>query len=162
LQETGPNGIFAKSRFGNYTTEKEKHSMSSDLSPYLGNKVLRWMNNDAAMPSSPASLWVSLWNGNPKAGGTEISGTISAGGRQQVTFTSLASGVNHLLTSSAAADFGNAAGAASLSHIGLHDSHVGGNLLASKAAAGGPLSILVGTGVKFLAGAITFNVGSDT
>jgi hypothetical protein len=134
----------------------------SDLSPYLGNKFCRWLNNDAAMPSSPAGLYVSLWNGNPLAGGTEVTTTIHAGGRVQCTFTTLASGTDHLMTSSAAVDFGNAAAASSITHIGLHDAASSGNLLAKKALVGGAQSIAIGSPVKFAAGGITFNVGSDT
>lgn len=136
--------------------------MSSDLSAYIGNKICRWLNNDAAMPSSPASLWISLFNGNPKSGGTEVSSTIHSGGRVQVTFTTLASGVDHLMTSSAAVDFGSAAAASSISYLGLHDAAASGNLIASKAIVGGAQAVAVGSPVKFLAGGITFNVGSDT
>ena len=74
----------------------------------------------------------------------------------------LASGVSHLLTSDIAVDFGAAAGAATLSHLALFDAQTSGNLLAGKAMVGGAQAIQVGTGVKFLAGGITFNIGSDT
>lgn len=134
----------------------------SDLTPYLGNKLCRWLNNDAAMPSSPASLWVSLWNGNPLAGGTEVTATIHSAGRVQCTFTTLASGTDHLMTSSAAVDFGSAAAASSISYIGLHDAASSGNMLAKKAIVGGAQAIALGSPVKFLTGGITFNVGSDT
>jgi hypothetical protein len=136
--------------------------MASDLSAYLGNITLRWLNGDAAMPSSPAALYIGLFNGNPKTTGTEISTTINAGGRVLVTFAALASGVSHLLTSDIAVDFGAAAGAATLSHLALFDAQTSGNLLAGKAMVGGAQAIQVGTGVKFLAGGITFNIGSDT
>lgn len=136
--------------------------MASDLSPYLGNKILRWMNGDAAMPASPAGLYVALFNGNPKTTGTEVTTTIRAGGRVQCTFAALASGVAHLLTSNAAVDFGSAAGAASLSHLALYDAASAGNLLAGKAVVGGAQAIAPGTGVKFLAAAVTFNIGSDS
>jgi hypothetical protein len=115
------------------------------------------------MPSRPTALYIGVFNGNPKTSGTEVGSTINSGSpRQAVTFTALASGVGHLLTSNIAVDFGNAEGAASFSHIGLLDASSGGNLLASKAASGGPISVLVGSSVKFQSGGITFNVGSDS
>jgi hypothetical protein len=136
--------------------------MASDLSPYFGNIILRWLNGDAAMPSEPAGLYVSLWNGNPKAGGTEVSATVNAGGRQAVTFTALASGATHSLISDAACDYGASAGATSISYLGLHDASSAGNMFASKAIVGGAQAVAIGSPVKFLAGGITFNIGSDT
>lgn len=136
--------------------------MASDLSAYFGNKVLRWITGNA-MPTAPTSVYLAAFDGNPKTSGTEIGATINAGTpRQVITFATLASGVLHLLTSNIAADWGNAAGACSLSHIGLFDAASSGNLIASKAVSGGPISILVNSLVKFNSGAVTFNIGSDT
>lgn len=135
--------------------------MASDLSPYLGNKIVRWIIGNA-MPTAPTALYFALFDGNPKAGGVEKSAVVNAGGRQAVTFAAVASGVDHLLTSNAAVNFGNSAGACSLSYIAIYDASSGGNLIASKAIAGGPIAIAVGAGVNFVSGAITFNVGSDT
>lgn len=135
--------------------------MASDLSGYLGNKIVRWLNGNA-MPAAPSGLHFALFDGNPKTTGTEKSAVVNAGGRQAVTFAAVASGVDHLLTSNIDVDFGSSAGACSLSYIAIYDAHSGGNLIASKAIAGGPIAVVVGTGVKFLAAAVTFNIGSDT
>lgn len=137
--------------------------MSSNLSGYLGNKFCRWLNNQAAMPSSPSALYIALFNGNPKSGGTEVGSTVNGSNpRQVVTFAALASGVLHTLTSDVAVDWGNSAGTAPLSHIGLFDASSSGNLLASKPVFGGPFVVHTGQPVKFLLGAITFNIGADT
>lgn len=136
--------------------------MASDLSAYIGNKILRWINGNA-MPTAPSALYLALFDGNPKTSGTEIGATVDAGSpRHVITFAVLASGVSHLLTSNVAVDWGNSDGAASLSHIGLFDASSAGNLLASKAVSGGPIAILVNSLVKFNSGAVTFNIGSDT
>lgn len=137
--------------------------MASDLTPYFGNKICRWLNNQADMPTKPANLYIAIFNGNPKTSGTEVGATINPSNpRQEVTFADIASGAAHLLTSDAAVDFGNASGAATFSHIALFDASSAGNMLASKAAAGAPISVLVNSSVKFQAGGITFNIGSDT
>ena len=137
--------------------------MASDLSAYFGNKILRWLNDQADMPARPTSLWIAIFNGNPKTSGVEVGGDInSADPRQEVTFTALSSGAGHVLTSDAAVDFGNSEGATTFSHIGLFDADTAGNLLASKAASGGPINVLVNSSVKFQSGGITFNIGSDT
>jgi hypothetical protein len=137
--------------------------MASDLSAYFGNKVCRWLNNQADMPARPTNLYIAIFNGNPKTSGTEVGATINSGSpRQEVTFADIASGASHLLTSDIAVDFGNAEGAATFTHIALYDASSAGNLMASKPAAGAPISVLVNSSVKFQAGGITFNVGSDT
>lgn len=136
--------------------------MASDLSAYFGNKILRWVNG-VAMPTAPTSLYLAAFNGNPKTSGTEVGASIKAAGpRQVVTFATLASGILHLLTSNVAVDWGNSENAVTFSHIGLFDASSAGNLLASKAVSGGPISILVNSVVKFNSGAVTFNIGSDT
>lgn len=136
--------------------------MASDLSAYFGNKIVRWLNGNA-MPTAPTALYIAIFNGNPKTSGVEVGDDINSGSpRQAVTFAAVASGTGHLLTSNAAVDFGNSENATTFSHIGLFDASSGGNLLASKAASGGPISVLVNSSVKFQSGAITFNVGADT
>lgn len=139
--------------------------MASDLSAYFGNILLRWLNNQADMPSRPTALYIGLFNGNPKTSGTEIGATVNASNpRQAITFASLASGAAHLLTSNSAQDWGNSAGSATWSHIGLFDSDTpgSGHLYASRPLSGGTQLINAGSSVKFSAGAITFNIGSDT
>lgn len=137
--------------------------MASDLTAYFGNKICRWLNNQADMPTRPANLYIAIFNGNPKTSGTEVGATINSGSpRKEVTFADIASGAAHLLTSDIAVDFGNAEGAATFSHIALFDASSAGNMLASKAASGAPISVLVNSSVKFQAGGITFNIGADT
>lgn len=137
--------------------------MASDLTAYFGNKILRWLNNQADMPSRPTALYLGLYNGNPKTSGTEVGATIkSTGKRQLVTFASLASGAGHLLTSNLLADWGLSEGSASVSHFGLFDDASAGNMYASKAISGGPLLVSIGSAVNFASGAVTFNIGSDT
>jgi hypothetical protein len=133
--------------------------MSSDLSTYLGNKVVRWIAGNA-MPSAPATVYLALHDGNPKVSGVEVTTTVRAAGRLAVAWTVPASGVDNELTNSADADFGDADNDASLAYASIWDASSGGNLIASKALPGGPFSVLAGSSVKFNAGNITFTVGS--
>lgn len=136
--------------------------MASDLSAYFGNKIVRWLNGNA-MPTAPTDLFIALFNGNPKTSGVEVGATINSGDpRQPVTFADVASGAAHLLTSNIAVDFGLSEAIATFSHVALMDADSGGNLIASKPTAGGPVSVLVNSSVKFQSGGITFNVGSDS
>lgn len=139
--------------------------MPSDLSGYFGNKILRWLANIADMPSRPAHLYIALFNGNPKTSGAEVGATIQSGTpRVEVTFNTLASGNNHLLTSNILVDFGLAEASAPISHIALFDDPDpgDGNMYASKAVNGGPITPAVNSSVKFPSGQIQFNIGSDT
>lgn len=137
--------------------------MASDLSAYIGNKFCRWLNDQADMPARPTALFIALFNGNPKTSGIEVGATInSTDPRQPVTFADIASGAAHQLTSDVAVDWGNAEAAATFSYVGLFDADTAGNLIASKATSGGAVSVLLNSSVKFLAGGIVFNVGSDT
>lgn len=137
--------------------------MASDLSPYFGNKICRWLNDQADMPARPTTLYIAIFNGNPKTSGTEVGSSINSGNpRQLVTFADIASGAAHLLTSDIAVDFGNSENAVTFTHIALYDAASAGNLLASKQASGAPISVLVNSSVKFQSGGITFNIGADT
>ena len=136
--------------------------MASDLSPYLGNKICRWLIGNA-MPSAPSGLYMAIFNGNPKTSGVEVGGDINSGSpRQVVTFAALASGLLHLLTSNVAVDWGLSEGAVSFSHIAIFDASSSGNLLFSKIVNGAPISVLAGSSVKFNSGQVTINVGADT
>lgn len=132
--------------------------MASDLSKYLGNQLCRWLAGQA-MPTAPAALELSLWNGDPKAGGTEVTHTIRTAGRIAASFTAPANdGTTNTMSSTADADFGAAAGGATVTHVGVHDAQSAGDILASKSV--GSNTIVTGQDVKFPAGNLTFTIGS--
>lgn len=133
--------------------------MASDLSTYLGNKIVRWLGG-SAMPTAPTDIYIALFNGDPKAtGGVEVTDTIRVAGRVAGSFTVPTSGEINLLETDTDTDFGDAAGAADVSHVAVFDAATSGNLLASKALAA-PVSISAGQPVKFLAGDLDFTIGS--
>jgi hypothetical protein len=131
----------------------------SDISKYLGNKILRWMAG-ASMPSPP-TIYVGLFNGDPKTSGVEVSETLTYTGRQLLSLATPADdGETNQAVSDAAVDFGNAEGAATVSHIGFFDDPTDGNLLWSRELPGGPFAITIGLPVSFNIGGIIFNCGS--
>ena len=131
--------------------------MASDYSTYLGNKVVRWLAGQS-FPSAPASIWCALFNGDPKSGGSDVTTTIRAGGRVQIAVTAPASGTTNTMDNDSDVDFGDADGAATVTHMAVYDASSSGNLLGSKSV--GSNSISAGELVKFLAGDITFSMGS--
>lgn len=130
----------------------------SDMSAYLGNKVLDWLKGNA-FPSAPADIYVALFDGDPKGAGVEVTSDIDAGGRIAISLEALSGGTDTQVASDADVDFGTADGSADLSHIGIFDASSAGNLLWAKALPGGPYSITAGMPVKFNAAAIVFNCG---
>jgi hypothetical protein len=136
--------------------------MASDMSTYLGNALCRWLAGNA-MPSAPAACYVALFNGNPKTTGTEVTTTIRAAGRVAIAFDAIAAGSDNDLTNASDADFGSSAGNVPvLDYAAVFDDSAAGNLLFSKAVPGGPYAIATGSPVKFIAGALTFTIGSAT
>lgn len=131
--------------------------MSSDLTPFFGNKSVRWLGG-VAMPTPPTSLKIGLWNGNPKTSGVEVTDDIRAAGRVTATMTVPAVGVDNELTNSAAVDFGDSDGDVTFGYASLHDQD--GNMYASKPLPGGPFSVTSGSSVKFNIGNLTFTIGS--
>jgi hypothetical protein len=90
---------------------------------YLRDLILNWLKGTAA-PSAPANLFVSLWNGSPLSGGTDVTATL-AGARQSAgSFTTVTDGV---FSNSAAIEFGNALAGGTITHIGIHDAASAGN-----------------------------------
>lgn len=135
--------------------------MASDLSKYIGNKIARWLAGNA-MPTAPTSVYVAIFNGDPKSSGVEITTNISAAGRVAISWAALASNdTDNVLTSNADADFGDSdTGSLSASHVAIFDAHTSGNRLASKALPGGPYAIALGQTVKFASGDLSFTIGS--
>jgi hypothetical protein len=131
----------------------------TDLSLYFANKLLRWMAGNA-MPSAPASVFLALYDGDPKSGGSEVTTTIAAA-RLAISFAALASGTGNVLTSNADVDFGPSLGSVpNLDHVAVFDASTSGNLLWARALPGAPYNVTPGTDVKFLSGDITFTAGS--
>jgi hypothetical protein len=138
----------------------------SDITPVFGNMLLRWFANQAVMVAPPGGIWLAIFNGNPRTAGFEIGAQInSANPRQEIIFATLAAGTAHLLTSNNSQNWGNSAnGPLNASHLGVFDSATPGSgvMYFSRAINNGPITIGVNSLVTFNAGAVTFNLGSDT
>lgn len=134
--------------------------MPSDLSKYLGNLICGWMTG-TDMPSAPAAVYVALYNGDPKASGTEVTTTLRPSGRVAADWDSFSvDGSDNSITNDAVIDFGNADAGATVSHAALVDAASSGNVLASHAITGGTKVIAAGSAVKYQVGDLVFAVGS--
>jgi hypothetical protein len=131
----------------------------SDIQAYLGNKIVRWLGGQA-FPAAPASVYVALFNGDPAAGGTEVTSTIHTAGRVAASFGANvpAAGTVNNMSNDADTDFGTAAGAATINFLALFDAQSGGNLLMSHAVSS--QAIAIGTSVKVNAASLTITIGN--
>ena len=123
------------------------------FSTYVRDAIAAWING-TTMPTAPAARYVALFNGDPAGAGTEVTTTIRAAGRVASTYTR----ASNVLTSNADADFGPAAGAATVTHFAIYDASSAGNQLMNGALTGGSQSIGAGTNVKFVNGALVLTV----
>jgi hypothetical protein len=122
----------------------------SDSSTYMGDALLNWVRG-TAMPSAPASTFVSLWNGDPDSGGTEVTGTVSLT-TQGITWSTVsARSINNTVDIT----FGTASGSATVTFVVIQDNatYAGHNQLAKKSIAS--VSITNGLAVKILATNLT-------
>lgn len=131
------------------------------LSNYVEDKLLNWFKG-SAFGTAPSTVYIGLWNGDPTdagSGGTEVTTTIRIAGRVACTFgsTSTNSGAN-TMANSADVDFGAAAGGANLTHFALCDASSAGNVLASAAITGQPITVVLGNLVKFATGDLVVSI----
>jgi len=128
------------------------------FSTYLQTAIDNWAKG-TAFPAAPAGVYVALFSADPTDAGSltnEVTTTVRTAGRVLATFgaVSTASGTS-TISNSGIVDFGNAAGAATVTYFGLFDATTGGNMLGSGTISGG--SILSGNAVSFAVGALTFS-----
>lgn len=107
----------------------------TEASTFLGDKILNWLKG-TAFSAAPASIYASLWNGDPDAGGTEVTGTVNLT-RQAITLGAVGS---RQATTTATINFGTANGAASVSFFAIYDASTNGNQLLKKAIPVGAIS----------------------
>jgi hypothetical protein len=122
------------------------------ISPYLGNAFLNWMRG-VQMPSPPASMFVGLFNGDPDAGGTEVTTQVLASGRPTGTFSASTA---KSISNTTVIDFGNSAGAVTITHMAVFDAKTGGNIFQSKALSA-QRQIAQGDPVKYPIGNLSFS-----
>lgn len=126
--------------------------MVSDTSVYLGDAILNWIKS-SAFPSDPAAVYVSLWNGDPDAAGTQVTGTVNLT-TQAVTFGSISS---RAMSNSGDLSFGTASGSASVTYVVIADNatYASGNQICKKSIS--TVSITNGLVVKILTGNLTLS-----
>src|SRR5262245_14682258 len=98
-------------------------NLMSELSFYSIDSFLSWING-SPFPSAPDAVYLALCNGDPDQNGIEVTTLVRPSGRPSVSFGSI---VHHQITTQAAADFGSAANATTVSWLAIFDAATGGN-----------------------------------
>ena len=99
----------------------------SDLSTYLGDKLLNWFKA-SAFGTAPSTVYAALYNGDPEGAGSEITGTINLA-RQAVSWGSVAS---RSVSNNAEVNFGNANSTGTVDYVVIMDASSSGNILSKK------------------------------
>ena len=102
--------------------------MASKFSDYVANALLGWVAG-TNMPTAPATVYMSLHDGNcgvNGTGGTDVTATVRPAGRVAVDWGAVAT---RQLKNDAVVDFGNADGPCEIESVALWDAASGGNCL---------------------------------
>jgi hypothetical protein len=103
----------------------------SDMSTYLGDALLNWMKNSGTiLATKPTTTYVSLWNGDPDAAGTQVTGTINLT-TQAITWGSVSA---RALSNNADISFGTANSSGTVTYVVIADNatYASGNQLCKK------------------------------
>lgn len=89
----------------------------SDTSGYVGDSLLNWVKGTTFV-AAPASVFCSLWNGDPDSGGSEVTQTINLT-RPTISWGSVAA---RALSSNADMTFGTANASGTVTFVAIYDS----------------------------------------
>jgi hypothetical protein len=124
----------------------------SDTSTYLGNALLNWIQNSGViLATKPTTVYASLWNGDPDAGGSEVTQTINLT-RQAIVLAAVAARAE---SSSADITFGTANASGTVTYVAIFDSATVGNQICKHAITS--TAIANGNVVKILSGNLTLS-----
>jgi hypothetical protein len=124
----------------------------SDTSAYVGDKLLNWIKG-TTFGTAPTTTYVSLWNGDPDAAGTQVTGTINLT-TQAITWGSVSS---RAMSNSGDISFGTANNTGTVTYVVIADNatYASGNQICKKSISS--VSITNGLAVKILSGNLTLS-----
>lgn len=126
-----------------------------DMTTYLKNKLYDHVLRNTSY-TSPTTVYVGLYNGDPTdagTGGTEVTTDVRAAGRVALTVGAPTDGAG---SNPSEVTFGESDGAATVTHITIHDAASSGNILMYDTPTGGTQTVSAGNTVKFNATKLAF------
>jgi hypothetical protein len=133
----------------------------ANLSVYARNQLVDWMAGTANMAAS-GTVYLALYDGDPSSGGSDVTDTVSSGGRLELTSMTTSSGGAKSATNASDLTFtASAIGDADVDYVAGFDAQGdgAGNMRWYKAIATN--SIATGNPVKILASGLTLTADAD-
>jgi hypothetical protein len=119
-------------------------------------EMLDWLTGEAN-PPAVATRYITIFDGEPGAGGTEVINTITGSANRQNMTTAMAAASGNSAASDTDITFTNAAvGAADVDWVAVMDAITGGNRLAKTQVSA--KSVGIGDSLKILATQLTFAI----
>jgi len=120
------------------------------------NEMIDWLTG-VANPPAVATRYITVFDGNPSSGGTEVINTIS-GSANRIDMTSeMAAAAAGAATNATDIVFtASAVGAADVDWVAVYDAITGGNLMAATAVTS--KSVTSGDSLSILAGNLDFTI----
>jgi hypothetical protein len=121
------------------------------------NEMLDWFNG-VANPPAIATRYITVFDGDPQSGGSEVINTLT-GSPNRIAYTgSMAAASGGTQASNAPIVFtASAAGAADVDWVAIFDAQTGGNRM-GQAQVNTPKSVGVGDSLTILSGNLTFAI----
>jgi hypothetical protein len=122
----------------------------------LRNPMLDW-GTGVANPAAVATRYITVFDGEPGAGGTEVINTITGSANRQDLTSNMAAAAAGVAASNADITFtANAVGAATVNWCAVYSAITGGTLLAKAQVT--PKAITIGDSLSILSGNATFGI----
>jgi len=122
----------------------------------LTNPMLDW-GTGVANPAAVATRYITVFDGEPGSGGTEVINDISGSANRQDLTTAMAAAAGGVAASDQDIEFtANAVGDATVNWCALYSAITGGTLLAKAQVV--EKNITIGDSLKILAGNATFGI----
>lgn len=120
------------------------------------NAMLNWLTGNAN-PAAVATRYITVFNGDPTAGGTEVISTLTGSANRINMTAAMAAAAAGVAASNALITFTNSAvGGATVNYVAEYDAITGGNLLAYTPVTS--KTVAIGDGLSILAGNLTFAI----
>ncbi len=122
----------------------------ADFLAFASNEMIDWLTG-VASPIATGTRYITTFNGNPQAGGTENISTLTGSANRIAITASMAAAASAAAANTGVITFtSSASGGATVDYVAIYDAITGGNLLASTAVSsktvtsGDSLSIAIG------------------
>jgi hypothetical protein len=120
------------------------------------NTMLDWLTGKTT-PAAVAGRFITVFNGDPTSGGTEVIATISGSANRQALTANMGNAAAGVATSTGLITFtNNAAGGATVNFVAIYDAITGGNLMAYTAVTS--KTVVAGDGLTIPIGNLTIAI----